>query len=169
MWHVWMTWTFDISCAFNFDWTWDFSQLVQTSSMSFDIHVSHCEEWNRLKQRFLHVFNTTCQILQSVRRSIEVRYGTGSVRMSAVVPRRNTLGSRDKTWQDGNCEPADGKSVLAALVKLNAVAQWHSRWECPWTKHDETAGTGGNENMKGVGIVWVGTRDVYASKFWTHE
>ena len=30
-------------------------------------------------------------------------------------------------------------------------------------KHGETAGAGGNENMKGVGIVWVGTRDVYAS------
>ena len=32
-------------------------------------------------------------------------------------------------------------------------------------KHGETAGTGGNENMKGVGIVCVGTRDVYASDF----
>ena len=29
-------------------------------------------------------------------------------------------------------------------------------------KHGETAGTGGDENMKGVGIV---TRDVYASDF----
>ena len=26
-----------------------------------------------------------------------------------------------------------------------------------WMKHGEAAGTGGNESMKGVGIVWVGT------------
>ena len=85
--------------------------------------------------------------------------------MSAVVPRQNTLGSRETGGQDGNGEPADGKSLLAARVRLNAVAQWHSRWECPWMKHGETAGTGGDENMKGVGIVWVPTRDVYASDF----
>ena len=85
--------------------------------------------------------------------------------MSAVVPRQNTLGSRETAGQDGSGEPADGKSLLAARVRPNAVAQWQSRWECPWMKHGETAGTGGNENMKGVGIVWVGTRDVYASDF----
>ena len=77
--------------------------------------------------------------------------------MSAVVPRRNTLGSRETDGQDGNGEPADGKSLLAARVTLNAVAQWHSRWECPWMKHGETAGTGGNENMKGVGIAGIQT------------
>ena len=73
--------------------------------------------------------------------------------MSAVVPRQNTLGSRETAAQDGSGEPADGKSLLAARVRPNAVAQWHSRWECPWMKHRETAGTGGDENMKGVGIV----------------
>ena len=73
--------------------------------------------------------------------------------MSAVVPRRDTLGCREKAGQDGNSEPADGKSLLAAQVKLNAVAQWHSRWECPWMKHDETASTGADENMNGLGIV----------------
>ena len=52
-------------------------------------------------------------------------------------------------------EPADGKSLLAARVRLSAVAQWHSRWEYPWMKHGETAGTGGNENMKGVGIAGI--------------
>ena len=73
--------------------------------------------------------------------------------MSAVVPRQNTLGSRGREWPHGNGEPADGKSLLAAQVRLNAVAQWHSRWECPWMKHDETAGTGADENMNGLGIV----------------
>ena len=73
--------------------------------------------------------------------------------MSAVVRRRNALGSRKRGGPYRNSEPADGKSLLAARVRLNAVAQWHSRWECPWMKHGETAGTGGNENMKGVGIV----------------
>ena len=79
--------------------------------------------------------------------------GKGPVRMSAVVPRRNTLGCRDTEWRDGNGEPADGKSLLAARVTLNAGAQWHSRWGCSRMKHDETAGTGADENMKGVGIV----------------
>ena len=73
--------------------------------------------------------------------------------MSAVVSRQNTLGFCETGAQYGNGEPADGKSLLAARVRLNAVAQWHSRWECPWMKHCETAGTGGNENMKGVGVV----------------
>ena len=82
--------------------------------------------------------------------------------MSAVVRRRNALGSRKRGGPYRNSEPADGKSLLAARVRLNTVAQWHSRWECPWMKHGETAGTGGDENMKGVGIV---TRDVYASDF----
>ena len=38
-------------------------------------------------------------------------------------------------------------------------------------KHGETAGTAGNENMKGIGIVRVGTRDVSASDVghMTHE
>jgi len=58
----------------------------------------------------------------------------------------------------------DGKSLLAARVRLNAVTQWHCRWEYPWMKHGEAAGTGGNETMKGVGIA-CGTRDVYASDF----
>jgi len=71
--------------------------------------------------------------------------------MSAVVPRPKACGSRDTKGQDGNGEPANGKSLLAAP---NGIV-----------KHGETAGTGGNENMKGVGIVWVGTRDVYASDF----
>ena len=82
-----------------------------------------------------------------------ILYWKGSVRMSAVVPRQNALGSRETDGRDGHGEPADGKSLLAARVRPNAVAQWHSRWECPWMKHGETAGTGGNENMKGVGIV----------------
>ena len=76
--------------------------------------------------------------------------------MSAVVPRQNALGYRETGAQDGNGEPADGKSLLAARVTLNAVAQWHSRCECPWMKHRETAGTGGDENMKGVGMVTIG-------------
>ena len=84
---------------------------------------------------------------------------------ASSVPRQNTLGSRETDGQDGNGEPADGKSLLAARVTLNAVAQWHSRWECPWMKHGETAGTSGDENMKGIGIVWVPTTDVYASDF----
>ena len=42
-------------------------------------------------------------------------------------------------------------------MRLSAVAQWHSRWEYPWMKHGETAGTGGNENMKGVGIAGIQT------------
>ena len=74
--------------------------------------------------------------------------------MSAVVPRQNTLGSCERGGQDGNGEPADGKSVSAARVRLNAVAQWRSRWECPWMKYGgEAAGTGADEHMKGVGIV----------------
>ena len=81
--------------------------------------------------------------------------GKGSVRISAVVPRQNTLGSRETGGQDGSGEPADGKSLLAARVRFNAVAQWHSRWEYPWMKHGETAGIAGNENMKGAWIVHV--------------
>ena len=91
-----------------------------------------------------------------------ILYWKGSVRMSAVVPRQNALGYRKRGARDRNGGPADGKSLLAARVRPNAVAQWHSRWECPWMKHGETAGTGEDENMKGVGIV---TRDVYASDF----
>ena len=85
--------------------------------------------------------------------STKVIHGKGPVRMSAVVPRRNTLGSRETAGPHGNGEPAEGKSVLAAWVKLNAVAQWHSRWECSRMKHEETTGAGGNQNMKGIGIV----------------
>ena len=88
-----------------------------------------------MKQRFPHVLITT------------------SVRIPAVVPRQNAPGLCERGGRHGNGEPADGKSLLAARVRLNAVAQWHSRWECPWMKHGETAGTGGDENMKGVGIV----------------
>ena len=73
--------------------------------------------------------------------------------MSAVLPRQNTLGYRKKKGTHRNGEPADGHSLLAARVRLNAVTQWHRRWEYPWVKHGETAGIGGNENMKGVGIV----------------
>ena len=73
--------------------------------------------------------------------------------MSAVDPRQNALGLCERAGTHRNREPADGKSLLAARVRLNAVAQWHSRWECPWMKHGETAGTGGDENMKGIGIV----------------
>ena len=72
--------------------------------------------------------------------------------MSAVDPRQDTLGYRETEGTHRNRE-LDGESLLAARVRLNAVAQWHSRWEYPWVKHGETAGTGGNENMKGVGIV----------------
>ena len=100
--------------------------------------------------------------------------------MSAVVPRQNALGSRKRGGRDRNGERAakrlcqftvnllmgnwpisrftvKGKCLLAARVRLNAVAQWHSRCECPWMKHGETAGTGGNENMKGVGIAGIQT------------
>ena len=73
--------------------------------------------------------------------------------MSAVLPRQNTLGCRETKRQYGSGQPADGRSLLAARARLNAVTQWHSRWEYPWVKHGETAGTAGNENMKGVGIV----------------
>ena len=108
----------------------------------------------RMKQRFPHVFIPTCQILQPVWREV-ILYWKGSVRMSAVVPRRNTLGFRETDGQDGNGEPADGTSLLAARVRFNAVAQWHSRWEYAWMKHGETAGIAGNENMKGAWIVHV--------------
>ena len=77
--------------------------------------------------------------------------------MSAVDPRQNTLGSRKKLGTHRSGQPADGHSLLAARVRLNAVTQWHSRWEYPWVKHGETAGTGGNENMKGVGIAGIQT------------
>ena len=97
--------------------------------------------------------------------------GKGSLRMSAVAPRQNTLGLCERAGTHRNCELDDGRSLLAARVRLNAVTQWHRRWEYPWMEHGETAGTAGNENMKGVGIVWVGTRDVYASDVghMTHE
>ena len=64
--------------------------------------------------------------------------------MSAVLPRRNTLGYRETEGTHRNRELNDGKSLLAARARLNAVAQWHSRWEYPWVK------LGWNENMKGV-------------------
>ena len=64
-----------------------------------------------------------------------ILYWKGSVRMSAVVPRQNALGYRKRGARDRNGGPADGKSLLAARVRPNAVAQWHSRWECPWMKH----------------------------------
>ena len=104
----------------------------------------------RMKQRFPHIVSTR-QILQSARRSIEVIYGKGSLHLSVVDPRQNTLGLCQRVWQDGSGEPADGKSLLAARARLNAVTQWHSRWEYPWMN-----GIGGNENMKGVGIVVPG-------------
>ena len=98
-------------------------------------------------------------------------YWKGSLRMSAVLPRQNAFGSRKRGGWNRNGELADGQGLLAARARLNAVTQWHCRWEYPWVQHGETAGTGGNENMKGVGIVWVGTRDVYASDVghMTHE
>ena len=105
-----------------------------------------------MKQRFPHMVSTH-QIRQPARRSIEVTFGKGSLRMSTVDPRQNTPGCRERVRQDGSGELADGKSLLAARARLNAVTQWHRRWEYPWMKHGETAGIGGNENMKGVGIV----------------
>ena len=73
--------------------------------------------------------------------------------MSAVLPRQNTLGLCERGGTHRSSEPDDGESLLAARVRLNAVTQWHGRWEYPWVKHGETAGTGGNENMKAPGIV----------------
>ena len=73
--------------------------------------------------------------------------------MSAVVPRQNTPGCRETVRPHGHCELDDGRSLLAARARLNAVTQWHRRWEYPWMKHGETAGIGGNENMKGARIV----------------
>ena len=70
--------------------------------------------------------------------------------MSAVLPRRNTLGLCETKRQDRNGELADGQGLLAARVRLNAVTQWHRRWEYPWMKHGETSGIAGNENMKDV-------------------
>ena len=87
----------------------------------------------RMKQRFPHMVSTH-QIRQSARRSIEVIYGKGSVRMSAVVPRQNTPGLCDTAGTHRNREPADGHSLLAARARLNAVTQWHRRWEYPWVK-----------------------------------
>ena len=52
-------------------------------------------------------------------------YWKGSVRMSAVLPRRNTLGYRETEGTHRNRELNDGKSLLAARARLNAVAQWH--------------------------------------------
>jgi len=62
-----------------------------------------------------------------------------SVRISAVVPRQNTFGSRYK-MEDRNGD-ADGHSLLAARVGPKAL-------QCQRMKHGETAGTGGDENMK---------------------
>ena len=94
-----------------------------------------------MKQRFPHMVSTR-QIRQSVRRSIEVILE--SVTSNVMVPRQNTLGRCERAGTHKNREPDDGKSLLAARARLNAVAQWHSRWEYPWVK------LGGNENMKGV-------------------
>ena len=76
----------------------------------FDIRVS---QMRRMKQRFPHMVSTR-QFLQSARRSLEVIYGKGSVRMSAVLPRRHALGYRETGGTHGHCEPADGESLLAA-------------------------------------------------------
>ena len=75
--------------------------------------------------------------------------------MSAVDPRRHARGYRETKRPHGSGEPADGESLLAARVRLNAVTQWHRRWGYPWMKHGEIAGTGGTENMKGAWIVHV--------------
>ena len=65
-----------------------------------------------------------------------------SVRISAVVPRQN-FGSRYK-MEDRNGD-ADGHSLLAARVGPKAL-QCHDG--IGYMKHGETAGTGGDENMK---------------------
>ena len=41
--------------------------------------------------------------------------------MSAVLPRQNALGSRERAGTHRNREPADGKSLLAARVRLNGI------------------------------------------------
>ena len=74
-----------------------------------------CDPMRRMKQRFPHIVSTR-QILQSARRSIEVIYGKGPLPMSAVDPRQNTLGSREKKGTHRSGEPADGHSLLAAQM-----------------------------------------------------
>ena len=68
--------------------------------------------------------------------------------MSAVVP-------LDLARQNFKVEMANllmGKP-LGCTGEAQCSGQWHSRWEYPCMKHGETAGTGGNENMKGARIV----------------
>ena len=119
----------------------------------------------RMKQRFPHIVSTR-QILQSARWSIEVILERVSSNVSCASQAKRPWiaresGDTQKSWTCWWQKP----------LGCTGEAQWHSRWEYPWMKHGETAGTGGNENMKAVGIVWVGTRDVYASDFghMTHE
>ena len=116
-----------------------------------------------------HCFHTSNSAVRTAIKWSDI--GKGHFECQLWFPGKNAFGSRKRGGWNRNGELADGQSLLAARVRLNAVAQWHSRWEYPWVKHGETAGTGGNENMKGVGIVWVGTRDVYASDVghMTHE
>ena len=52
-------------------------------------------------------------------------YWKGSLRMSAVDPRRHALGRCEPEGTDRNRELAEGHSLLAARARLNAVAQWH--------------------------------------------
>ena len=119
-----------------------------------------CEPMRRMKPRFPHIVSKR-QILHSVRRSIEVilERVTSDVSCGSQATRpwiSREIGDSQKWWTCWWAQPL-------GCTRLNAVTQWHRRWEYPWVKHGETAGIGGNENMKGVGIVWVGTRDVYAS------
>ena len=96
----------------------------------FDIRVS---QMRRMKQRFPHMVSTH-QIRQSARRSIEVILGKGQFECQLWFPGRTPLDYRETAGTHRNREPADGHSLLAARARLNAVTQWHRRWEYPWVK-----------------------------------
>ena len=101
-------------------------------------------------------------------------YWKGSVRMSAVVPRQNALGFREREGPHRNRELDDGQRLWAPGVGPKAL-QCHngivgySRWECQQMKPGETAGTGGDERMKRGGDSVSPYKGYLHIRFWTHE
>ena len=101
----------------------------------------------------------------------DVIYWKGSVRMSAVVPRQNAFGFRERQGPHRNRELDDGQRLWAPRVGPKAL-QCHngivgysrcgnvSRWNLV-----KLLALVGMNAWNGAGIVWVHTRDIYTFDF----
>ena len=88
----------------------------------------------RMNQRFSDVLFATCQILQvkwNILERVSSNVSCGSQAKRPWISQES--GATQKSWIWWRA------TSLGCTGEANAVAQWHSRWKCPWMKHGETA------------------------------